>query len=678
MQRPGEMEARPWWQDGRGWAIVAVMLAIFALEFVLPDAFLLPFICVPLVVAAMLVGPREMGAIAALGTILAVVSVLRHPTSGDANDWLWPLVTLAVGGLAVAVSSHGDREMHGRLADEQRLRAALDTEMDPHVLIVPVRDSAGRIADFVFEYANQAACTYMGTAREEFVGSRMLEVSPAAIRTGMLDRCAGAFESRVPLVLDDFGYPVEDAEARWFDIRGVCVDHALSVVWRDVTDRHHAERRLAESQARFRLLAENASDVVYQLGPDRAIAWISSSVTAALGWAPEDLVGAQTIDLIHPDDWAGSNEAREAAFAGDDVANPEGGYVSRWHTADGQYRWMSARITPTKDASGAVTGYVHGLRNVEALVRARERAEAGERELKESEARFRLLAENSSDVVMRTRDDSVVWVSPSLSRMLGWATDEWIGHSMAEFWLPEDAAIAAAAQQRIADGSSAVLRMRLRAKDGTYHWLEVHAQRYVDDDGVVDGVLSSFRTVDREVQAEAELDHRARFDDLTGLINRQESMVILAAVTGQARRSGERSAILFCDIDGFKGLNDTYGHAAGDEVLRVIASRVQSCVRAGDQAGRIGGDELLVILERVHSLDDAVRIAGKIREAVAVPVPTRAGDLDVTVSVGVTLAAGGESVDAMIARADVAMYEAKRAGRNRVIAVPLPDEQSDG
>jgi diguanylate cyclase (GGDEF)-like protein len=125
--------------------------------------------------------------------------------------------------------------------------------------------------------------------------------------------------------------------------------------------------------------------------------------------------------------------------------------------------------------------------------------------------------------------------------------------------------------------------------------------------------------------------------------------------------------VLFCDIDRFKDINDERGHAAGDEVLRVVGERISSAIRRDDVAARIGGDELLVILSGVHDLDEAMSVAETIRRAVAEPILLADGRVTTSMSIGATIAGVDEIADDLIARADEAMYEAKRSGRDRVV-----------
>lgn len=130
------------------------------------------------------------------------------------------------------------------------------------------------------------------------------------------------------------------------------------------------------------------------------------------------------------------------------------------------------------------------------------------------------------------------------------------------------------------------------------------------------------------------------------------------------------TAVAFCDLDGFKEVNDRFGHRSGDDVLTALASRLSARVRESDHAGRIGGDELLVILHGLRDVGAAEHIAKAICEALRQPVPTEQGAVQATVSIGVAIARAGDQVEGLLARADAAMYEAKRQGRDRVVVDP--------
>ena len=285
-----------------------------------------------------------------------------------------------------------------------------------------------------------------------------------------------------------------------------------------------------------------------------------------------------------------------------------------------------------------------------------------------SEERYRLLAENSSDVVTRIRRGTIQWISPSVAPTFGYAVDECIGRLATDFLEPIDRPQCAAYMAELDAGRPVRARKVVRAKDGSRHWIETHASPYLDANGRMDGFVATSRIVDAQVAAEQQLEHRARTDELTELLNRKEVLSRIETLGAQSRRTGHELAVLFCDLDRFKEINDRHGHAAGDEVLRVTAERLRSVLRTSDDlAARIGGDELLVVLHGVQDMENAVAIAEKLRTAAAQPVTTPAGPVTATLSIGVTLAHPDESTDALVARADSAMYRAKQSGRNRVV-----------
>ncbi len=158
----------------------------------------------------------------------------------------------------------------------------------------------------------------------------------------------------------------------------------------------------------------------------------------------------------------------------------------------------------------------------------------------------------------------------------------------------------------------------------------------------------------------------ARFDSVTGLANRGETMARLDAALA---RPGARVGVLYCDVDHFKQINDTYGHAVGDAVLSTIAARMRECVHLQDTVGRIGGDELLILLTSVGSTQDAVDIGEQLRRRAAEPIHQFGLTINTTLSIGAASSLPGEDSSAVTARADAAMYQAKQAGRNAVAGV---------
>ena len=411
-------------------------------------------------------------------------------------------------------------------------RAILDSLLDPHFILAPLRDTSGKIVDFEVIDANTAAADYYHLERERMIGRRLLQFLPADNAGALMAMARDAHESGEPLVVNNYAFAFEIyGQERRFDIRAVRINDEIVWTWRDSTERFLAAKRLAAS-----------------------------------------------------------------------------------------------------------------------------------------EERYRLLAENSSDVVTRIRRGTIQWISPSVTPTFGYAIEECVGRLATDFLEEQDRATCGDYMKQLESGNHVRVRKLVRAKDGSRHWIETHASPYLDARGRLDGFVATSRIVDSQVSAEQLLEHRARTDELTQLLNRKEVLSRIETLGVQSRRTGEALAVLFCDLDRFKEINDLHGHAAGDEVLRTTAMRLREVLRTSDDlAARIGGDELLIVLRGIHGIDDAVNIAEKLRNAATQPITTPSGPVSTTLSIGVTLARPDESTDTLVARADTAMYRAKQGGRNRVV-----------
>ena len=177
-------------------------------------------------------------------------------------------------------------------------------------------------------------------------------------------------------------------------------------------------------------------------------------------------------------------------------------------------------------------------------------------------------------------------------------------------------------------------------------------------------LAGTYADINERKIAEGRLRRLAEFDTLTGLPNRALFSDRLQQAMARAAR-GKLMALLFLDIDHFKTINDTLGHAAGDELLKTFAARMQGTVRESDTVARLAGDEFTIILEGVRDVDDAKMLAGKLVVALRQPIELAGRKVEVTASIGVSLNVAGESDDAaLLRRADAALYEAKRRGRN--------------
>jgi diguanylate cyclase (GGDEF)-like protein/PAS domain S-box-containing protein len=207
--------------------------------------------------------------------------------------------------------------------------------------------------------------------------------------------------------------------------------------------------------------------------------------------------------------------------------------------------------------------------------------------------------------------------------------------------------------------------MAFRTRQGEVVEVGVSLSPLVDDREVAVGAVLVARDIRARKRAESQIVYQARHDALTGLPNRTLFYDRLTQALALARRHGDRFAVLFLDLDQFKVVNDTLGHAAGDRLLVEIAGRLQRTVRESDTVARVGGDEFTFLLPGIDRGEDAARAAQKILEAVSRPLEIDGHRLYVTTSVGISLyPADGEEAEALLSSADIAMYRAKDLGRN--------------
>ncbi len=293
-------------------------------------------------------------------------------------------------------------------------------------------------------------------------------------------------------------------------------------------------------------------------------------------------------------------------------------------------------------------------------------------ELRRSEERHRLLAQNAWDVVWTMAlDGSITYVSPAVERVRGFTAEEAMNQPLDEIHPPETAAkvgayfaglfaaIAAGEAPPSYRGEHEYYR-----RDGSIMIGELQVIPHVDADGNVIEILGVTRDVSERKQFETELTAMAATDPVTGLWNRRHSADLLAADLEQAQRAGQPMTLLMIDIDHFKGINDTHGHQTGDRVLIEVARRLRDNLRGTDIVGRWGGEEFVVLL-RYCGLSDALGTAEKLRRQIAEARFERL--CTVTVSIGATQLLAEDDLNSWLGRADTALYEAKRAGRNTVV-----------
>jgi diguanylate cyclase (GGDEF)-like protein/PAS domain S-box-containing protein len=307
---------------------------------------------------------------------------------------------------------------------------------------------------------------------------------------------------------------------------------------------------------------------------------------------------------------------------------------------------------------------------------------AAERRLAESEARFRLLAESSTDmIVMLDRNLLRVYVSPASLELFGEPPEELIGTPFGRAAHSEDSMRLEQGMQALLSGELDIhaIVCRRRHRDGRWIWVEGRFRALKDPEtGAVNGVIGSIRDIsahkaaeDKLADAYGRLEVIAGEDGLTGLFNRRSFDDALARLWLTARERATPLSLILVDVDGFKSYNDHYGHLGGDDCLRLVAKAIKlSLYRGGDCAARYGGEEFAILSPETDEAGAAV-IGERIRQAVRMLNIEHLGSANRTLTVSVGVAAvtatdSDASAEALIRRADRALYAAKAAGRDRV------------
>jgi diguanylate cyclase (GGDEF)-like protein/PAS domain S-box-containing protein len=435
-----------------------------------------------------------------------------------------------------------------------------------------------------------------------------------------------------------------------------------------------AQEKLSDSEARYRLLAENSTDMIFRLDLDFVRRYVSPASREILGYTPEELVGIRPINQVHPDDAARVDAVFRQVVGGRDRAS----VANRIRHRDGRWIWVEAELRLVRDAvTGQPASILGALRDISAR-------KAAEEALKASEERYRLLADNATDMIMRLGADlHCFYVSPAINDLLGYDPDEIEGTDLRHIICPDDLpAVEASLASLDAERGRASVRCRGRRVDGAYVWVEANVRRLAEGHGYLAVVRDITRAKaaeaqiaeanDRLAKANQMLEAWALEDALTGLANRRHFDGALDREFRRAVRAGASLALIMIDVDYFKAYNDYYGHPAGDTCLRAVSQCVLRVIeRPGDIAARYGGEEIVVLLPGTDAAG-AQAVAEKIRLAVRDLAIRHGGDPSGFLAVSAGVAAmlplkGQHRPSDLVGRADRALYAAKLAGRNRTV-----------
>ena len=419
---------------------------------------------------------------------------------------------------------------------------------------------------------------------------------------------------------------------------------------------------LRESEARFRLLLDSSSEAIFGVDTRGICTFVNPACLDMLGYTEDEMLGQSVHPLIHhthPDGrpYPGADCHIRCSTLQGHATHVDNEVHWRKDGSSFPVEYWSRPMYRNGELVGAVVNFVD--------ITERRRAEQA---LRDSEARFRAMAEHSADWIWSI-DTAGRFTYSNLQgvTILGYSVDAFLAMDPVSLVHPDDLPLhreTLLSALSAEDGWRNVV-LRWRHQNGTYRTFESSASALFSEAGQLIGFQGVDRDITERRQAEARIEFLASHDVLTGLPNRVLLRDRFKHAVATADRSRSSVAMLFLDLDKFKVVNDTLGHAAGDRLLLEVVSRLSRCVRESDTISRHGGDEFILLLNGLPDHDAAERIASKTLAQLADPVEIDGHLLNASCSIGIAFyPEDGQDFDSLLQKADMAMYNAKEAGRN--------------
>ena len=432
-----------------------------------------------------------------------------------------------------------------------------------------------------------------------------------------------------------------------------------------IRERTNAEASLRDSERRVRMITDNTPALIGYVDSDLRYRYANATYFDWFGRRPEDMLGRSMRDILGEVAYSVREPHILAALAGKEATFDVSPAVSGFN------RYAHTRYVPDRRPDGSVAGFYILASDVTALKQSEE-------QLRSSEKRLSLALEGSELALFDwTIGTGEVFLSEQWSVMLGGRPEltRTTFAALAQITHPDDKPFLQRAFRDALKGVTSHYQAehRVRSNAGAWIWIHSHGQVTARDAagfatrmvGTSAEVTERKRAEQELAQSRTELERAAWYDALTGLPNRNLLMDRLEQVLARSRRSRQLLALLYLDLDGFKAINDSLGHAGGDVLLRQFADRLRRTVRTSDTVARMSGDEFVVLLEDLRDAKDADAIARTVIEAARKEFTVESTALLVTTSIGIAFTRGENSGTELLKRADAALYKAKRAGRDR-------------
>ena len=518
--------------------------------------------------------------------------------------------------------------------------------------------------DFIF--VNDALSSLLGYIGDELMGLNYKQYTDDANASKIFKVFAEVFESNRPVRLSKWEIIRRDGERRMHEssVSPMRNEKGKPIgfrgIVRDITDLQRSEKDLQESQQLVRLMIDALPQAIWWKDSQGVYKGANRFIAEAAGFeSPERMVGLTDYDMPWTREEAEQYRAVDRRVMQTGVAELD--FIETQLQHDGKIAVVTTNKVPMRNAAGEIVGVLGTF----ADITDQRRAVAA---LCESEYKLRTLLESMREGILQVdNDDVIVFVNECFCEMVGYNSDELMKTSWTRLIFDGDGRrLVEQVNVRRRDGISDSYEICLRKKSGKPLWTLVGGAPILDAEGTITGSMGVFTDITTRKRAEEQLLHDALHDGLTGLANRTLFIDHLQTTIERTRRNRkEIFAVLFLDFDRFKVVNDSLGHAEGDNLLKQIARRLESSLRAGDVVARLGGDEFTILINRVGEPAVVLRVAERIQANLQKPFEIGGSSkVFMSASIGIALSTTGhEKAEDMVRDADIAMYRAKAKGK---------------
>ncbi len=513
-----------------------------------------------------------------------------------------------------------------------------------------------------FLYVDDAACSSLGYSREELLEKSIMDVNPDYTTNTMSvtfndisDGSHFTFETRHKRK-DGTIFPVE-VNGSFFEKDGILYNVAMV---RDISERKEAEQRLAQSEEKFRSLAENLPDLIVRYDKAHRRIYANPTYTRMLNITSEEAMGKTPTQL-----WSmpGSHpNAQEYEGYLDTILTSGKPEIKelQWKLPDGREIVLDFHGVPEFDQNGKVESVLTVARDIS-------RQRMMESELRMAASVFKVAGEG---IMITDPNGLILDVNPAFSTISGYSKKDAVEKkaNILSSGMQEKDFYTSMWSQLLKSGSWSGEIVNQR-KDGSRYIEHLDIIAIYDEADTLKYYVGIFSDVTQLKHQEEYLTHIAHHDNLTGLPNRMLLTDRLSMAMAYTKRSNKILGIIYLDLDGFKPVNDTYGHKMGDKVLIEIARRMLKIVRQNDTVSRIGGDEFVVLLGELENRHECKYIVERLLDTISQPILIEHYQMLLSASIGIRLYEGNkdEDGDLLLRQADQAMYAAKADGRSRYI-----------